>query len=228
MTKTTQATDIIKEIESINPSEFNNLEEYRRFIIKLRNTLGNKLKEGSDTIIDLDSVKEYIARLVDIGINTYDKLPSIPLEFKHKDRSKSLKNTILEVTSELDNCNTDKLSITAWSYILKSETIAELRKAIKLYREVKDLVLEIYDEDSAANTMLDILLDSYNSEDNLAFYKQQNNELIEAMTKDDWKVYQAMQVHKLNKAGKGRRAIAKELNLTERQVRIYLVDYEFN
>lgn len=219
-------TNIIKEIEKLDPSEFNNLEEYRKFIIKVKSILSTKLKQGTEIDVNIDDVKTYVASLISVAVYTKDRLPSVPLEFKHKDRSPAFKDIIYEVaTNVIKDTPDDKLTVTAIDYIVKSKTIAELRKALRLYRDVKSVVSELEDVDSFSSVELEEFVKSSNND--LEFYKQQNQELVSAMTHDDWDVYNAIQVHKLHKVGKGRAYIAKELNLTEWQVRTYLEKYDF-
>ena len=220
-------TDIIKEIENLDPTEFNNLEEYRKFIIKVKSILSTKLKQGAEININIEDVKLYIASLISTAIYTKDRFPSIPLEFKHKDRSPMFKDIISEIaTNVIKDTPDDKLTVTAIDYIVKSKTLAELRKALRLYRDVKSVVSELEDIDSFSSAELeDFFISGYND---LEFYKQQNQELISAMTYDDRNVYNALQVHKLYNKGKGRPSIAKELNLTECQVRTYLEKYKFD
>lgn len=220
-------TDIIQEIEKLDPSEFNTLEEYRKFIIKVKSILSTKLKQGAEIDVNIDDVKTYVASLISVAVYTKDRLPSIPLEFKHKDRSPAFKDIIYEVaTNVIKDTPDDKLTVTAIDYIVKSKTIAELRKALRLYRDVKSVVSELEEADSFSSAELEQFVKSSNND--LEFYRQQNQELISAMTYDDRNVYNALLVHKLYNKGKGRPSIAKELNLTERQVRTYLEKYKFD
>ena len=172
--------------------------------------------------------KDYVARLLQAGYKECTKLPAVPVGLKLKVRNASIKDIIKEqleafgITSRTQGST--ELEKESYGYLLKAKSISDLRSALNLWYEVKQLQVE-EKVDTGLTNLCDNLLEELGE---LQHYKQVNQELIAALTYDDEQTLLAMKVHRLNAAGKGRRLIAKELDVSERKVQELLRNYEFS
>lgn len=222
----------LRQIESllncISKEDFESTEEYRKWVVERQKQLGVKLREGADEILDRDEAKDYVARLLEAGYRECSKLPTVPVGLKLKVRNASIKDIIkeqLEVFGIYSRTQgSTQLEKESYGYLLKAKSISDLRSALNLWYEVKQLQIEEKIDEGLVN-LCDNLFDEL---DELQHYKQVNQELIAALTYDDKQTLLAMTVHRLNAEGKGRRLIAKELDLSERKVQELLRNYEFS
>lgn len=215
-------------IANLSIDDFDNKEEYRKYVVKNRRQLGAKMKEGVEIVLDENILIDYINLLMQEGYLALNKLPPVPEALKVKERSKSYRTLFYKVLSEYKYPESPRLIKISTDAIRKSACIADLRYALKQWKEVQELYAE-RDRLEDEVRMLDqqITFDT-ERDDLLEFYKQQNRELMEALTKDDEEYLLAKNVHELSKQGKGRGSISAELGITEKKVRVLLDKYKFS
>ncbi len=216
-----------KAIQDLSIDDFRTKEEYRKYVVKSNRQLSSKLSEGAEDMINKDDLVAYIKVLMQEGYLEQNKLPSVPENLKAKERSKAHKSIFQEELLNYEYPDNPRLNKMLVNSIKTSSCISELRSALKFWQEVQLLYAEMDKlEDTVRILDKQIKFDT-EQDDLLEFYKQQNKELIEALTEQDEEYLLAKKVHGLRKQGKGRYVIAKELGVTDRQVRTLIENYEF-
>lgn len=214
-------------IQGLSTEDFDNLEDYRKSVIKLTRQLSSKLKEGVEEVLDEDSLRKYIRLLMQECYLVLGKFPPVPIDLKVKERSKGYKHIFKKELEQYEYLDTTRLIKISTDGIQSSQSISDLRSALRLWQEVKNITNKVSELESYVEVLdLQINFDTKN-EELLEFYVQQNKELTEALTKEDEEYVLARKVHRLSKEGKGRIFISKELNITEKKVRVILEKYQF-
>ena len=226
-----EETDLENAILELCVDNFESPEEYRKFIVSLSKRLNTKLQEGAVEVLDEEKLKEYLKVLMETSYKGLQDVPSTPLELKVKERSKAAKKIIQEVLEEYKVSRDkikDSLLKKAVGYILKSTCLLELRIALKLWVDSSKAVASIKEMQRELDELYLALKINEETEDEMNYLREQNEVLINALKQYDEDTFTAYNAHKLNKQGMSRSAIASELGISEKKVRTYLSNFEFD
>ena len=142
MTKVTNAADILKIVET-DISSLTDLQktEYRKNVAIATKVLQSKLAEAAVHEFDAHEMQQYCKDLLKFYFE-YNKEPVIPESVQNKKTSRKAKPIILKVLLEseyLTSSRKSKALEMAYSQLLKSSTITELRQNLKLYKVTRQL-----------------------------------------------------------------------------------------
>ena len=142
MTKVNNAADILKIVET-DISSLTDLQktEYRKNVAIATKVLQSKLAEAAVHEFDAHEMQQYCKDLLKFYFE-YNKEPVIPESVQNKKTSRKAKPIILKVLLEseyLTSSRKSKALEMAYSQLLKSSTITELRQNLKLYKVTRQL-----------------------------------------------------------------------------------------
>ena len=226
-----EETELENAILDLCVDNFESPDEYRKFIVSLSKRLNTKLQEGAVEVLDEEKLKEYLKVLMETSYKGLQDVPSTPLELKVKERSKAAKRIIQEVLEEYKVSRDkikDALLKKAVGYVLKSTCLLELRIALKLWVDSSKAVACIKEMQRDLDELYLALKLNEETEDEIQYLREQNRILTEALKQYDQETFTAYKAHRLNKQGLSRSAIASELCVSEKKVRTYLSNFEFD
>ena len=131
--------ELEKAIINLSVEDFDNKEEYRKYVVKNRRQLSSKMKEGVEIVLDENILIDYIRILMQEGYVALNKLPPVPEALKVKERSKAYKAVFQNVLSEYKYPESPRLIKITTDAIRKSACISGLRYALKQWKEVQKL-----------------------------------------------------------------------------------------
>ena len=131
--------ELEKAIINLSVEDFDNKEEYRKYVVKNRRQLSSKMKEGVEIVLDENIFIDYIRILMQEGYVALNKLPPVPEALKVKERSKAYKAVFQNVLSEYKYPESPRLIKITTDAIRKSACISGLRYALKQWKEVQKL-----------------------------------------------------------------------------------------
>ena len=223
MTQDQIVLDFISNIPTNTPED---KKQARLKLVNLQKHIANKLSDTAETDFNFELCNDYIDELLEhyTDLRFKDETPPfLELELESKRQSYTAKPMIkAKVTEALDDglfCTETELLSQAVKYIKKSNTLAELKSALKLYMTV----LQDYEETKflkEANLYLTRKVDAQDKRiKELYFYQEQCRVLEACLTEDDAELKIAVEAHRLSKQGVSERVIAEQLGVARTKLR---------
>lgn len=182
--------------------------EYRKNVAMATKVLQSKLAEASVHEFDVEGVYKYCSDFINFCFEQGSE-PVMPESVKNKKISRKAKPIILKVLLEskhLARSRKTRVTDLAYSQLLKSSTVTELRQYIKLYLAAKQIEEE-NDDLKEMNKWLGEQISSFSFQD-VVFDEDEKNRLYEVLEEDDEELAVAMKAHRMK----------VDMNMSEREI----------
>ena len=179
-------------LDQIKVEDFESEDEYRKFIFGLSSEIIKKV--APERVIDMDKAKEYIKGIFEYAYGERSKSPPRLKELSHK--TSAFASMIRDLGFRESNDKEYKELDFYLSALQSSKNLGDLRFNAKAFRKAVELLEEkLKEKEIRISFEQQVDFDTKN-EDLLEFYKQQNKELIDALSEDDSDSFTSLKLHR--------------------------------
>lgn len=194
--------------------------EYRKNVAMATKVLQSKLAEASVHKFDVEGIYKYCSDFINFCFEQGHE-PVMPESVKNKKISRKAKPIVLKVLLEsnhLARSRKTKVLDLAYSQLLKSSTVTELRQNMKLYLAAKQAEEE-NQELKEMNKWLGEQIGNFSFQD-VVFEEDEANRLYEVLEEDDEELAIAMKAHRMKvDMNMSEREISRVLNIPKTSLR---------